>query len=51
MKVKRIRLAQIKIIQNDVIVYEGVTEKVDPNLLEKEIQQIDFENKTVVITI
>ena len=51
MKIKELRLLNIKIIKDGDIVFEGTTEEVPNNLKETEYKNIFFEGVNVVIEI
>lgn len=50
-KLKDIRLVTIKLYQNNELIYEGKIEQLDSNYLDYEAKKIDFENRTMIITI
>ena len=49
MKIKELRLLNIKIIQGEDVIYEGMTEDIPENLKNMEYNQICFEGTNVVI--
>lgn len=51
MKIKELRLLNIKIIKDGSIVFEGTTEEVPNNLKETEYKNISFEGVNVVVEI
>lgn len=51
MKIKELRLLNIKIISNNEIIYQGKTEEVPQELKEKEYNKIYFEGVDVVVEI
>lgn len=48
MKIKELRLLNIKIIQNENIIFEGMTEEIPENLKNMEYDKIYFEGTGVV---
>ena len=51
MKIKELRLLNIKIIKDGNIVFEGTTEEIPNNLKETEYKNIFFEGVNVVVEI
>lgn len=51
MKIKELRLLNIKIIKDGDIVFEGTTEEIPNNLKEMEYKNISFEGVNVVVEI
>ncbi len=51
MKIKELRLLNIKIIKDENIIFEGTTEEVPNELKEIEYKNISFEGVNVVIEI
>lgn len=51
LKIKELRLLNIKIISNNEIIYQGKTEEVPQELKEKEYNKIYFEGVDVVVEI
>ena len=51
MKIKELRLLNIKIIKDENIIFEGTTEEVSSELKEMEYKTISFEGVNVVVEI
>ena len=51
MKIKELRLLNITIKKDDVIIYKGTTEEIPQELKEKEYKNIYFEGTNVIIEI
>ena len=51
MKIKELRLLNIKIIKNESIVFEGATEEVPNDLKEMEYKNISFDGVNVEVEI
>lgn len=51
MKIKELRLLNIKIIKDGTLVFEGTTEEVPSNLKELEYKNITFEGINVAVEI
>jgi hypothetical protein len=51
MKIKELRLLNIKIIKDENIIFEGTTEEVPSELKEMEYKTISFEGVNVVVEI
>lgn len=51
MKIKELRLLNIKIIKDGNIIFEGTTEEVPSNLKETEYKNITFEGVNIVVEI
>lgn len=48
MKIKELRLLNIKIMQGDNIIYEGMTEDIPEDLKNREYEKIYFEGTGIV---
>ncbi len=51
MKIKELRLLNIKIIKNESIVFEGTTEEIPNDLKEMEYKNISFDGVNVEVEI
>lgn len=51
MKLKEIRLLNIKIYENEELIFEGKTEDISDNLKEREYKNIKFEGVDIVAEI
>ena len=51
MKLKEIRLTDVKIFQNNSLVYQGTVDQAPSDLKDQEIQSIDFESNLLLITL
>lgn len=49
MKVKEVRLLNVKIFESGVLIFEGKTENIPDSIKEKEYKNIYFEGVNVVI--
>ena len=51
MKIKELRLLNIKIMQGDNIIYEGMTEEIPEDLKNMEYNKIYFEGTNIIVSI